>query len=183
MSALIVINLQNDFSTGGAYNLNSVLDIIPKVNRINQHFNRTIYVKESHSPNHTSFQDYGGTEPKHCVKNTYGEELNEGIMLKDEDYVVHTGTLVVHDYKSAFRLSPTKLTRLDYILRSNDIDHIYLCGGFLSEQIQHTVQDALRLGYSCTIIQDMVFDKDNDHDQYMEKLVELGVDVVTSTHI
>lgn len=182
MKALIIINLQNDYCAGPMGN-SSAFEIIPKINKIRNKFDYVIFIKDSHSKYHTSFYDNGGIYPPHCIKNTYGEDINTGIIVKFNDIIVNKGTLNIYDSDSAFYNAKgkdiSKKTDLYDILRTKDIEDIYLCGTCFETSIFPTAIDGYRFRFNVFIINDIfTYSNRENTKKGIEYLQNLGVQVI-----
>lgn len=90
-SALIIVDVQNDFCEGGSLPVKKSSEIIPKINKVRKYFKHVIFTKDWHPENHVSFKinhpnlDELKKEivenlwPVHCVQNTYGAQLHKDI--------------------------------------------------------------------------------------------------------
>ena len=90
-SALIVVDVQNDFCPGGALAVADGDAVVPLVNRVARAFGVRVYTQDWHSPDHRSFaashpgaaafslteMPYGPQVlwPTHCVQGTHGRGL------------------------------------------------------------------------------------------------------------
>ena len=73
----IVIDVLNDFISGPMECLHAKEAISKIVERINVHPNEeVIYVCDAHPANHCSFVEYGGIWPPHCIKYSFGQQIN-----------------------------------------------------------------------------------------------------------
>lgn len=175
-SALIVLNLQNDYCDETVMGIVDVLTIIPIINKIRNLFDYVIFVKDWHPKYHSSFKDYGGSYPIHCVQNSVGAELNPGLIVNDTDLIIHKGTLEMHDSDSAFYNAAIieKESNLRKILEEHNILNLYFCGVMPEQFVFSTVMDAVRFKYSCTIIKDLCLGINNENAEigykYLEKL-------------
>lgn len=186
MKALIVIDLQNDFSEGGPLAYKRSIDIIPKINRIRNLFDIVIFTKDNHPDNHSSFKTYGGNMPPHCIQGTDGAEINQNIIFLKDDYVITKGTLQGYDSTSAFYDAEEidKKTKLDSILKRHNINNVYLCGTGMEHCIFSTGVDCNRFDYKCTVIKDCVtYDTEEGYDKCKKYFTSLDVDLINSVNL
>lgn len=153
MKALILIDLQNDFFKNGSLEIANSLDIIPIVNNLIEYFNKNNYpviaTKDWHPKNHTSFNIW----PIHCVQNTYGSEIH--YKISKINTIIYKGVNPLIDSYSGFFDNDKKTkTELDEILKSNNIDTLYISGLATDFCVKYTVLDALDLGYTVFLITD-----------------------------
>ena len=108
MSALIIIDIQNDFITG-SLKVNGTSTIIQNINNLkkNKQFDLIVFSQDSHPHNHSSFASTNNQKefteiellyknikykqimwPDHCIKNTFGEKFHHQIELSNNDIVI-----------------------------------------------------------------------------------------------
>src|SRR5690606_28350144 len=95
MKALILVDIQYDFTSGGALEVEKGEDIIPVVNRLQEHFELVVATQDWHPPNHLSFaSNHPGRKrleqmlppelahmlwPGHCVPATSGPDFHQAL--------------------------------------------------------------------------------------------------------
>ncbi len=161
--AIIVVDLQNDFSDNGNLAVNGFArkfrDIRTFLN--NQKDNYLIIASQDFHPiNHSSFNLW----PKHCVADTFGSELVELIKDFDFDFKIKKGQNVSIDDYSAF-YNGGQLNQLVDELRNKKVDEVYICGVATDYCVKHTAEDALKLGFEVKIIDDfcLAIDKEKSN--------------------
>src|SRR5215212_179425 len=78
-SALILVDIQNDFCPGGALAVAEGDEIVEVVNRLMPRFPLVVSTQDWHPANHVSFKQQGGPWPPHCVQGTPGAELHPAL--------------------------------------------------------------------------------------------------------
>ncbi|CAD8144840.1 unnamed protein product [Paramecium pentaurelia] len=164
-SALIIVDVQNDFCEGGSLPVQKSSEIIPKINKVRKYFKHVIFTKDWHPENHVSFkinhpnlhelkkEVVENLWPVHCVQNTYGAELHKDIQIEESDIIVLKGTNSKYDSYSGFGCKEDQ-TNLNEILQSLNVDTIYVGGLALDYCVLFTVIDAIKLGYKVKILKD-----------------------------
>ena len=186
MTALLIIDTQNDFFEGGAMPIVNSLSIIPKINRLRTNFDVVIFSKDWHPENHCSFKGSGGNRTPHCLQGTNGANIHAGIDVKETDYIIPKGTKQLHDSNSAFYNSKhgNEQTNLDNILTKNNIKTLYICGLAIDCCVYSTILDAIKMRYKCVYIKDASAGINGDAIKRCEKHLKLiGVSIVDSTDI
>jgi nicotinamidase/pyrazinamidase len=152
------MDMQYDFCEGGAIPHDRSLVIIPMINRIRDGYDYIIFTKKQLQYNHSIFKQFGGNYPSHCVPYTIGEKINDDLIVKPTDIIIHRGTLQKYDSNSAFydAESISKSTKLNQILCAHNIDKLYFCGNGMDNSIYSTILDALNYKYKCHIIKNAV---------------------------
>lgn len=169
-AVLVVVDIQNDFCSGGALAVPDAEAVLPVVNRLMRDFHRVILTQDWHPPGHVSFasshpgyQAFGritlpyGEQvlwPDHCVEGTRGAAFHSGLDVPAGATVVRKGVHGNIDSYSAFfendRQTPVGV---DAILRANDAAEIVLAGLATDYCVLHTALDARALGYGVTVIE------------------------------
>ena len=186
VNALLVCRMQNDFCDGGPVQYEETLTTIPLINRIRTKFDNVIFIKSSHPKDHVSFKENGGTFPKHCIEDTYGAELNSGLIVEEKDNIVNIGTLSIYESYSGFYDAKTigKKSSLEIILSKKKITDIYLCGVELEGTIFSTALDSLSFRYNTFIILDACLCKNPKmKDKNAEHLSKMGSKIILSNSL
>ncbi|MBU1078353.1 MAG: bifunctional nicotinamidase/pyrazinamidase [Spirochaetes bacterium] len=168
--ALIIIDLQNDFCTGGAMAVPGGEQVVPIINGIASRFKRVIATRDWHPPKHVSFASTYNKEPytslkigdrqqelwpNHCVMGTTGAAFHKGFNLKPVNLILHKGNHLEIDSYSAFMENDKKTdTGLQYYLKGLDVDQVFLCGLATDYCVYHSALDAVNMGFDTTVILD-----------------------------
>ena len=126
-NALLIIDMQYDLCNGGPMAFENSLNIIPIINRLRDNYDNVIFVRKWYPENHSSFKQFGGKYPKHCVQDTSGANIHNDIISKKDDCIISRGSLQKYDSNSAFcDAEPiSKQTRLKQVLKAYDIQKLY----------------------------------------------------------
>lgn len=149
MKALIVVDMQNDFVRyGGALLVPDAEKIIPFIDkRIHNTPGLVILTRDIHERNDSSFEEFGGPWPEHCVRGSIGAEFHTAIYSPRADLIISKSQ------NSAF-LQDGMPTGLHGYLRDNWIDSLDIVGVALDYCVGETALDAARLGYDVTVYRD-----------------------------
>ena len=191
LTALLIIDVQNDFLPGGSLAVSNGNLIIPKINKLRKLYDTVIFSQDWHPPGHVSF---GSTHsaplftmlngqmmwPDHCVQNTNGAKIHKDIVIKKTDNIIKKGTNIKVDAYSAFFDNDHKSqTKLHAKLSSLGIQSLDLCGLAFDYCVGSTALDARSLGYRVRIIKPATASVNKKTElTMMEKLKNAGVDVV-----
>jgi len=156
-TALVVIEVQNDFCEYGtlpAKNTNSLIEPLNRV--INWAISKDyhcIYTRDWHPENHYSFVAQGGVWPPHCVQNSFGADFALGLLVPEQAIIIdiEKDSLLVNMRCSAF-----KNTDLKQILDKLEIKNLIVTGIATDYAVKSTVLDALQLGYNVTVLIDLI---------------------------
>jgi len=94
-SALLIVDVQNDFCPGGALPVPHGDRVVPVLNRYvgdAVEHGMPVYASRDWHPAVTRhFKEYGGEWPPHCVQNTDGGRFHADLQLPDSAIVVSKG--------------------------------------------------------------------------------------------
>lgn len=170
-SALILIDLQNDFCSGGALAVPDGDAVVAVANHLMPHFATVVVSQDAHPGNHGSFAaNQRGVEvgqtfelnglqqmawPVHCVAGTPGAELHKELSTARISKVIFKGTdAEIDSYSAFFDNGHRKSTGMAEWLREQKIDDLYIMGLATDYCVKFTVLDALKEGFSVWLIED-----------------------------
>ena len=170
-SVLLVIDVQNDFCTGGGLSVPGGEEIVPLVNRLGAAFPAVVLTQDWHPAGHSSFasahpgqQPYASIDapygpqvlwPDHCVQGTVGADFHADLETAAANLVVRKGFRPEIDSYSAFRENDrTTSTGLAGYLRDRDVDHVTLCGLAFDFCVKWSALDAVANGFGATVLTD-----------------------------
>lgn len=159
-SALLLVDVQNDFCTGGAL-------AVPNSERVVAALNRHIAAAEErglpvyasrdwHPARTTHFKAYGGRWPVHCVQNTTGAAFHPALRLPAGAIVVTKGARADDHGYSAFEGSTVTGETLAADLRRRGVTHLYVGGLATDYCVRASVLDALDAGLRVTVLGDAI---------------------------
>ncbi len=155
-SALLLVDIQNDFCPGGALSVSEGDQIIDIVNRLIPEFPLVVSGIDWHPANHISFKQQGGPWPPHCVQGTPGAELHTRLNQAEIDLYFRKADTVERDAYSEFEGRDKAGRSLDEVLKTRNIERLYVAGLATDYCVRATVLDGLKLGYDVYVITDGV---------------------------
>lgn len=183
-SALIIVDLQNDFISG-SLKVKNYSDMTQRINDLQKKFEFVILTKDNHPFDHISFttsiiiendldldiitKKYLKSFPPHCIQNTWGNELDKELVIKENAFVVMKGE---NKYKEEF--SGFSNENLNSFLIKNDVKNVFVCGLVYEFCVGSTCIDSKLLGYNTYLVKDLTIslnenkDIDTDNDKLME---------------
>ena len=143
--ALLVVDVQNDFCTGGALAVPGGEEVVPAVNRIAQKFTNVVLTQDWHPSDHVSFApnhagkrpfqtielDYGTQVlwPTHCVQGTAGAEFHRELEAGRANLVVRKGFhRGIDSYSALFENDHKTPTGLLGYFRERELKTIFVAG-------------------------------------------------------
>src|SRR5919198_3935408 len=121
--ALLIIDFQNDFTSGGALEVPGGDEIAEPVKRLAKEFDVVAATRDWHPSDHASFETEGGPWPVHCVQGTHGAELHPAMDSVDVDFIVDVGRKRDDQGYSGFEKSD-----LAEQLRDRGVKRVAVCG-------------------------------------------------------
>jgi nicotinamidase/pyrazinamidase len=159
-SALLVIDVQNDFCPGGALAVENGDKVVEPLNRMAEWSARRgypVYATRDWHPSDTKhFKAYGGAWPVHCVQGTAGAMFHPNLRLPDGATVVTTGDTRESEGYSAFEGHIPTGSALLHNLKERGVNHLYVGGLATDYCVRHSVLDALKAGFGVTVLTDAV---------------------------
>ena len=172
MEALLVVDVQNDFCTGGALAVPGGEAVVPGINRLWDGYACKVLTQDWHPPGHASFAsshegkqpfdigrlDYGEQVlwPDHCVQGTPGAAFHADLRTDGADLVLRKGFRPGIDSYSAFfennRSTPTGLAGY---LRERGVGRLVLTGLATDFCVGFSALDALASGFETVVLEDL----------------------------
>lgn len=154
-TALIVVDVQNDFCPGGSLAVADGDQVVKPLNELIEAMQKkgqlVIASRDWHPEVTSHFKDFGGMWPKHCIQNSYGAEFHP--MLETNNVtVVSKATKKDEDAYSAFDGKTDNGTPLNQYLKENEIEAIFVGGLATDYCVKATVLDALKNGYETIFV-------------------------------
>jgi nicotinamidase/pyrazinamidase len=177
-SALLIIDFQNDFTSGGALEVPGGDEIAEPVRGLAPRFDHVFATRDWHPPDHSSFETEGGPWPVHCVRGTHGAELHPAMGDIDVDEIVDVGAERDDEGYSGFEKS-----QLEQLLRERDVDEVAVVGLATDYCVRASAIDSCRLGFDTTVVTDAIRAVEvnpGDGDRALEEIRAAGARLSTS---
>jgi len=149
--ALLIIDFQNDFTSGGALEVPGGDDVAGPIVRLSRAFGFVAATRDWHPPDHASFETEGGPWPVHCVQGTHGAELHPAMAEIEVDAIVDVGRAREDEGYSGFENS-----ELARILRDAGVNEVYVCGLATDYCVRASAIDACGEGFEVTVVADAI---------------------------
>jgi nicotinamidase/pyrazinamidase len=168
---LLVIDVQNDFCSGGALAVPDGEKVVPAINRISRKFANVVLTQDWHPHDHVSFAsnhagkqpfqaialDYGPQVlwPSHCVQGTAGAEFHHDLDAARAGLVVRKGfRRGIDSYSALFENDHKTPTGLLGYLRERDLRTVFIAGLALDFCVRYSAEDARRAGLEVVVVED-----------------------------
>jgi len=170
-SALIVVDVQNCFVTGGTLPVKGGEEVVPVINKLAADFQNIVVTQDWHTPGHASFaSSYPGKKafettklsygtqvlwPDHCVQGTDDSALYKDLKLPTAQIIIRKGFHKEMDSYSAFDEADHKTaTGLGGYLKARGIKTLYVTGLATDFCVAWTAMDARKAGFDVYVIED-----------------------------
>lgn len=170
-TALIVVDVQNDFCPGGALAVPNGHEVVPLINALAKHFENVVVTQDWHPVGHASFASshpgktpfetttlsYGEQVlwPDHCIRGTRGAALHADLAIPHAQMIVRKGYRSGVDSYSAFlEADRTTPTGLGGYLQERGIARVFVAGLATDFCVAWTALDARRFGLEATVVED-----------------------------
>jgi nicotinamidase/pyrazinamidase len=170
-TALILVDIQDDFCPGGALAVRDGDAVVPVANRLMDAVDLAVATQDWHPADHGSFAaNHPGRKPfelgelaglpqvlwpVHCVQGTPGAELHADLERKRIARVFHKGVdREVDSYSGFFDNGRRRSTGLGEWLRERGVDTVLVVGLATDYCVKATALDAIDLGFATTVVAD-----------------------------
>lgn len=188
-SALLIIDMQNDFCPGGSLGVTDGNTIVPIINQWIARFRNEkkliIYSRDWHpeKTNHFKSPENPQGWEVHCVANTPGAAFHKDLVITNPNNILSKGMEKDVDAYSAFdngaRIQAVNLHRF---LKINRIKKLYVCGLATDFCVKKTVMDGIGYGYEVYLITNAMKGVNlhpGDHKKAIADMVACGAFVYT----
>lgn len=169
-TALIAIDLQNDFCPGGALAVADGDAVVAPINALMAQADAVVLTQDWHPRDHLSFADnhpgaapfsqiampYGPQTlwPAHCVQGSPGADFHPALRLDRAELILRKGFRAgIDSYSAFFENDQTTPTGLAGYLRDRGITRLVLAGLAYDFCVAWSALDARRLGFDCEVVE------------------------------
>jgi nicotinamidase/pyrazinamidase len=194
-TALILVDLQNDFCAGGNLAVPNGDEVIPIANNLMDMFDLVIATKDWHPKNHTSFAsnhkdkkindivEVNGIKqilwPNHCVQHTHGAEFHPELNTKKIREIFYKGTdSFVDSYSAFYDNEHLRSTGLGEYLKEHNVTDVYIMGLATDYCVKYSCMDAISLNFNVYIIKNACRGVDltpGDSIRALQEMHDIGV--------
>jgi nicotinamidase/pyrazinamidase len=165
-TALIVVDVQNDFCEGGSLAVAGGAKVATDVAELltTKTYATVVATRDHHIDPGAHFSaapDFVDSWPRHCVVGTTGEELHEPLEPAMFDEIFYKGEYAAA--YSGFEGASADGVRLADWLRAAGVDAVDVCGIATDYCVCATALDAAREGFAVRVIEDLTAAVSNDN--------------------
>lgn len=168
---LLVVDIQNDFCSGGSLAVPHGEEVVPLINRLARQFEHVVLTQDWHPSDHLSFASshpgmkpyetievsYGSQVlwPEHCVQGTLGAEFRRDLNIPHAELILRKGYhRNIDSYSAFYENDRTTPTGLGGYLRERGFQRIFMAGLAFDFCVRYSAEDAKREGFDVTIVED-----------------------------
>lgn len=196
MDVLVVIDVQNDFCSGGALAVPDGESVVPEINRLIAASEHVVLTQDWHPDGHSSFASqheghapfetvemaYGPQIlwPDHCIQGTHGAEFQPDLDWTKAELVIRKGfRRHIDSYSAFFENDHRTSTGLNGYLKERGFTRVVLAGLATDFCVHFSATDARRLGFEVTVIERACrgIDLDGSVSAARRQWAEVGVEV------
>ncbi|WP_371227021.1 bifunctional nicotinamidase/pyrazinamidase [Pseudomonas sp. QE6] len=193
----LVIDVQNDFCSGGALAVPNADSLVPIINHLADRFEHIVLTQDWHPANHQSFAtSHPGQEPfnkiqlpygeqtlwpVHCVQGTHGAALHPELAIPKAELILRKGFRhSIDSYSALYENDHTTPTGLGGYLRERGIRRLFLAGLATDYCVLYSALDARREGFEVVVLLDACrgLDLNGSLESSIQVMLEAGVAVV-----
>lgn len=171
-TALLLVDLQNDFLPGGSLAIPKGNKIFPVINELLKYsFDFIVAIKDWHPAQHKSFavnhreKKIGehilleGIDqilwPVHCVQNSPGADFSPLLDTRNIQKIFFKGIEEnIDSYSTFFDNMHRRSTGLEEFLKESNVSRIFIAGLATDYCVKYSVMEALTLGFDTVVIED-----------------------------
>ena len=171
-TALLIIDVQNDFCPAGALEVAGGNEIISDINQEMKKYECVVLTQDWHPKGHSSFaishegknpldvvkMPYGDQVlwPEHCVQGSKGAEYHSKLDADRANAVIRKGSNpLIDSYSAFFENDKITATGLEGYFKSIGVEKKKLVGLATDFCVNYSAQDAAKLGYNVSVFEGM----------------------------
>ncbi|MBN1760305.1 MAG: isochorismatase family protein [Chitinispirillaceae bacterium] len=185
-SALLVVDVQNDFCDGGVLAVTGSMTIIPRLNAYIDLFSArgmpVFASRDWHPVDSAHFTRHGGKWPDHCIRDTAGARFHPQLRLLHSTVIISKGTRREEDGYSVFDGADARGNPFEKLLERMRIRELYVAGLATDYCVKATVLDAIGYGFAARVCADAIKGVNvhqGDDEQALEAMLSAGAEKMT----
>ena len=168
---LLVVDVQNDFCSGGKLAVPGGEEVVPALNRLATQFEHVVLTQDWHPEGHSSFASshpgrspYDTVElaygpqilwPDHCVQGTPGARFRQELNIAQAELILRKGYhREIDSYSAFYENDHNTHTGLAGYLRERGLERVFIAGLAFDFCVRFSAEDAKREGFSVVVVED-----------------------------
>jgi nicotinamidase-related amidase len=138
-----------------------------------------LFIRDHHPADHSSFKEFGGIWPAHCVAGTHGGDIHKDLMpYVKEELTFDKGCDKSIEQYSGFEGMNSAGQSLGEILELLDTTDVYVCGIATEYCVRNTCEDLLKAGFKVRLLKDCIGYVDlQGHAKALEEMGMEGISI------
>ena len=138
-----------------------------------------LFIRDHHPADHSSFKEFGGIWPAHCVAGTHGGDIHKDLMpYVKEELTFDKGCDKSTEQYSGFEGMNSAGQSLGEILELLDTTDVYVCGIATEYCVRNTCEDLLKAGFKVRLLKDCIGYVDlQGHAKALEEMSAEGISI------
>jgi nicotinamidase-related amidase len=138
-----------------------------------------LFIRDHHPADHSSFVEFGGTWPRHCVAGTRGGEIHEDLLpYACEELTFDKGCDKAVEQYSGFEGVNSAGQTLGEILELLDTTDVYVCGIATEYCVRNTCEDLLKAGFKVHLLKDcLAYVELEGHLKSLKEMAQEGIGI------
>lgn len=136
-----------------------------------------LFIRDHHPANHSSFKEFGGIWPAHCVQGTRGGDIHADLQkYVDEELTFDKGCDKDVEQYSGFDGVNEAGQSLGEILEMMDTKNVYVCGIATEYCVRNTCEDLLKAGFKVHLLTNCIaYVDEQGHKAALEEMAKEGI--------
>ena len=137
-----------------------------------------LFIRDHHPADHSSFKEFGGIWPAHCVAGTHGGDIHKDLLpYASEELTFNKGCDNATEQYSGFEGLNTAEQSLGEVLELLDISDVYVCGIATEYCVRNTCEDLLKAGFKVHLLKNCLAYV--DHEGHLKALDEMAAEGIS----
>jgi nicotinamidase-related amidase len=138
-----------------------------------------LFIRDHHPADHSSFVEFGGTWPSHCVAGTRGGEIHADLLpYACEELTFDKGCDKAVEQYSGYEGVNDAGQSLGEILELLDTTDVYVCGIATEYCVRNTCEDLLKAGFKVHLLKDcLAYVGHEGHLKSLKEMAQEGIGI------
>lgn len=136
-----------------------------------------MFICDHHPANHSSFEEFGGIWPPHCVTGTRGSEIHDSLKpFAGEEFTFYKGCDPAVEQYSGFEARNVSGRSLGEVLLSLGVKRVILVGIATEYCVYNTAADLMKAGFAVEVCPGgLAYVDISGHNDTLAKMVREGI--------
>lgn len=138
-----------------------------------------LFIRDHHPADHSSFKEFGGIWPAHCVAGTHGGDIHKDLLpYASEELTFDKGCDKATEQYSGFEGLNNAEQSLGEVLELLDISDVYVCGIATEYCVRNTCEDLQKAGFKVHLLKECLAYVDLEgHQKALQEMEAEGISI------